>query len=420
MTNSQENLEDGEPSGLPTAANSAVSLRTVDSPSASGPGGFLGLKTSASVDIFTRILTHGPLTRTEITRQTGLSQAAVTKAVAPLVTRGIVTEHTTMVPNGQGRPATPIDVDTSAMLSIGVKVNVGGIFAVVTTMRGKIVHRLDLTIPDTAVETVVDGVVAAVHELLDRTGAASVRVAGVGVTVSGDVDSWHGLVRHSPLLGWRDVALGSLLESRIGLTVFIENDVRALTIAEQWFGIGVGASSFAIVTIGAGIGSGLFLNGRVVEGAFGVAGEIGHLPLADLTVRCTCGRYGCVEAVASSDAIVANIRRSTGLQTLGIKEALALAHSGEVSAVAAFNQAGTAIGMAVASLVNLVGPSAVLVLGEAVLDFDLYESTLRQAFSTHTFGAARECTITSRSHTFDDWARGAAVVVVHKTIRTAL
>lgn len=387
-----------------------------------GPDGYLALRTNAAVEIFTRILTHGPTTRIDLTRQTGLSQAAVTKAVAPLIDRGIVIVHddATVLSGQAGRPATPIDVDASAVLAIGVKVKVDSIFAVITTMRAQVLHRLDFEIDDSSVDTVVNAVIRAVDDLIAQVGEASSRISGVGVTVSGDVDSGEGVVRDSPLLGWQGVRLKSLLEIQLQLPVFIENDVRALTVAEQWFGVGLNASSFAIVTIGAGIGSGLFLNGGVVEGAYGVAGEIGHLPLADMTAHCTCGRYGCVEAVASSGAILSSIRQATGTETLGMTDAVALAHAGNAQAVAAFDRAGTAIGRAVAALVDLVGPSAVLLSGEAVLDFDLYEPTLRDSFSTHTFGAAGQCTITSRSHTFDDWARGGAVVVVRETIRSAV
>ncbi len=93
------------------------------------------------------------------------------------------------------------------------------------------------------------------------------------------------------------------------LPVVVTNDVRALTVAEHWFGVGVDADSFAVVTIGSGVGCGLYINGEVVSGAYGVSGELGHLPLAPGDLVCTCGRRGCVETVASSDAILARVAR---------------------------------------------------------------------------------------------------------------
>ncbi|WP_308066736.1 ROK family protein [Microtetraspora sp. AC03309] len=94
------------------------------------------------------------------------------------------------------------------------------------------------------------------------------------MSLSGDVDRISGLVRFAPVLGWRDVDPAGLLADATGLAVTLENDVKALTVAEHWFGEGVGASSFALVTMGSGIGCGLVLDGRLVTGAYGVAGEI--------------------------------------------------------------------------------------------------------------------------------------------------
>lgn len=376
------------------------------------------LKTPAAVDVFTRILTHGPIGRIDVGRQTGLSQAAVTKAVTPLIADGFLSVHGT-IPAGlsPGRPVYPLSVVPRSLVFLGIKVNLDEVVGVSTTLRAEIIEAIHLPIADTSPHRVIEAIAGVVASLREGLGESADRIAGVGVSVSGDVDTKHGLVRHSPLLGWSDVSLGSLLAPRLGLRVLVDNDVRALTIAEQWFGVGIDAESFAIVTIGAGIGSGIYLNGDVVSGANGVAGEIGHLPLASDDLLCTCGRHGCVEAEASSSAILRGIRASTSRPDLTMQEAIDLAHSGEPNAVRAFDRAGTVIGSAIAALVNLVGPSIVLVAGESVADYDLYEQRIREAFAAHAFGAAANCRIVTRSHTFDDWARGAAASAIRATVR---
>jgi predicted NBD/HSP70 family sugar kinase len=101
-------------------------------------------------------------------------------------------------------------------------------------------------------------------------------------------------------------------------------------------------------------------------------------------------------------------------------QAGALAHSGHAGAVAAFERAGSSIGMALAAMVNLVGPKVVLLAGEGVADYDLYESRVREVFSEHVFGAAAQCRIVTQSHTFDDWARGAAASSIRATVRGGL
>jgi predicted NBD/HSP70 family sugar kinase len=218
-------------------------------------------------------------------------------------------------------------------------------------------------------------------------------------------------------MGWKDVALASQLEQRLAIPVTVENDVRALTVAEQLFGLGVDASSFAVVTIGAGIGCGIFVNGDVIQGAHGVSGEIGHLPLAPGNLVCSCGRRGCVETIASSQAIIDSVQRATGTGPLTMQQVIDLAHAGDAAASTAFADAGDTIGAALAALVNLIGPELVIIAGEGVTEYDLYATRIRTTFSEHAFGSALDCDIVIQSHTFDDWARGAAVAVIREIAR---
>lgn len=378
----------------------------------------LPLISPASIDVFTHLLTRGPVPRVEIARATGLSFAAVTKAVAPLVEAGVVRGHgAARTAATAGRPVNPLSVVDDAALMIGIKINPGELIGVITGLSAEIraEHRIEPTADD--VDTVVAAATEVVTRLLAEAGPLADRVLGVGISVSGDVDSRGGVVRASARLGWQDVPLAALMQQRTGLPVLVENDVRALTIAEHWFGVGVDTGSFVIITIGTGIGCGLHLNGDVVEGAFGVAGEIGHLPLADSDRVCSCGRRACLETVASSAAILAEIRAGTGKRKLTWDDALRRAHAGDPAAVAAFERAGAAIGRAMATVVNLVGPEVVQVVGEGVADFDLYETRMREEFHDHVFGAADRCRIGTRSHSFVDWARGAAVALLRSVVR---
>ncbi len=362
----------------------------------------------ASVAVFRRILTHGPIGRVDVSRATGLSQAAVTKAVTPLIAAGFVVEaEAARSGPAIGRPVSPLEVVHGRAHIVGVKVTAERTYGVLVDLGANVVARVETANRSREVDDVVD----AIREVVAALGAGAA-IDGVGVAVSGDVDRAHGMVRDSPLLGWRGVALGERLEAAIGIPVVVENDVRALTVTEQFFGAGRDAESFAVITIGTGIGCGLFLNDRIVNGSHGVAGEIGHLPLASSDRVCSCGRRGCVEAVASTGAIVAQLREQLGDPSLEIGDVFRLAHEGEPAAVAAFATAGEVIGGALAALVNLTGPELVVIAGENVTEYGLYEDRIRAAFAEHAFGAAADCQIVLRPHTFDDWARGAAACVI--------
>jgi predicted NBD/HSP70 family sugar kinase len=371
----------------------------------------------AAVKVFSCILTRQPIGRTEVARMTGLSQSAVTKAVSPLIAVGLVEEQVDHQREATpGRPVNPLRVNVDALLAIGVKVNHTDLFAVVTDFAAHIVTVLHQSIADTEFTTVVDGIVDIVERIQDQLGDDRAKIVGIGVAVSGDVDSTTGTVRESGLLHWTNEPLRDVLATRLTAPVLVENDVRALIIAEHWFGVGVGTDSFAIVTIGRGIGCGLHINREVVEGAFGVAGEIGHLPLASPDRICACGRRGCVEAVASDASITAAVSAATGIQGLTIDDAFGLASTGDTRALAVFHAAGEVLGRAIATMVNLAGPELVLISGEAAAHYDIYASSLNEAFSAHAFGAAANCPIMVRQNSFDDWARGAAACVIRATV----
>ncbi|GIF63620.1 sugar kinase [Asanoa ishikariensis] len=367
---------------------------------------------AAAADVFRAILTRGPISRIDIARLLGLSQAAVTKAVGPLLDVGLVSDELELPRDGQpGRPANPLMVVADALLSIGIKVNADEIVGVATDLRTTVLAANRRALKTTTPQATVDAIAATVADLADALGDRADRLCAVGVSVSGDVDAHSGVVRESAIMGWTDVPLGALLAGRLDREVLVENDVRALTIGEHWFGVGVGTDLFAIVTIGRGIGSGLHVNGEVVEGAYGVAGEIGHLPLTSPDRICPCGRRGCVEAVAGTPAIVAEVSRAHG-RDLSIGEIVELAHEGDPAAVQTFEHAATVIGTAIATLVNLTGPELVIIGGEAVSNFDLFEPHLRASFAEHAFGAAGRCQIVTRPHTFEDWARGASAAAI--------
>ena len=369
----------------------------------------------ASVAIFRKILTHGPIARIDVAKATGLSAAAVTKAVSPLILAGYVQDakpasEAERSDLSRGRPTSPLVISANRTHVVGVKITKDEIFGVLTNLRAEILSRTSEVTTSSSIDDVENAIERVLATLLRDSPTGS--VSGLGVSVSGDVDVRSGRVRDSPLMSWRDVDLASRLEARLRLPVIVENDVRALTMAEQMFGLGVNSSSFAVVTIGAGVGCGIFVNDRVIEGAHGVSGEIGHLPLAPGNLVCSCGRRGCVETVASSHAILSRIRTDLDDQSITMARAVELAHDGVGPAVAAFAEAGEVIGAALAALVNLIGPELVIIAGEGVAEYDLLADHIRATFSEHAFGSALDCELMLLSHTFDDWARGAAVAVI--------
>ncbi|MFD4527549.1 ROK family protein [Streptomyces sp. NPDC058470] len=375
--------------------------------------------TPAVSQIFTTVLSHGPLTRSEIAGRTQLSAAAVTKAVRPLIEAGYLQEDVDEDARqaSLGRPANPVLVDGGRALFIGIKMTGDELIAVLTDLccRIRVARHVPLTARDP--KAVLASTAGLVQELLTEADGFGVQVQGLGIAVSGDVDRAAGVVRYSPFLEWRDVPLADLARMTTGLPVTVDNDVRALTVAEQWFGAGVGLSDFAVVTVGAGIGCGLVVHGQVVNGAYGVAGEIGHVAIDPAGPLCHCGNRGCVEAIAADSAIVSRIREVTGVQVADAAQALDLAHDGDPGAREVYARAGEAIGRGIATVANLFGPERVIISGEGLAAYDLFAEQIRDTFAAAAFGSAGRCDVQTRPLPFEEWARGAAATAIQSFIR---
>ena len=368
--------------------------------------------------VFTAVLTEGPISRVALARRLGLSSGAVTKAARPLIEMGYLEElaATERAGPGAGRPASPLAIRADREFFVGVKITGDELIGVVCDLRAEVRASAHRRLAATDVDYVLTQLVELVDGLLDGPGDYRSRTRRLGLAVSGDVDHATGLVRYSPFLRWHDVPLRKQAEQSTGLTVTVENDVKALTTAEQWFGEGVGAESFALVTVGAGIGCGLVVGGRLVSGSHGVAGEIGHIGYDVNGPACHCGSRGCVEAVAGADAIVRQARDATGRPELTFTEAAALARAGDAAAGAVFARAGDAIGCGIAAVANLVGPSRIVVSGEGLSAYDLFAPHIRVSFQRQAFGAAADCLLSIRPLPFEEWARGAAAVSIQALV----
>ncbi|MGW3106876.1 ROK family transcriptional regulator [Streptomyces sp. NPDC001100] len=376
--------------------------------------------TPAASQVFTTVLSHGPLTRLEVARRAGLSAAAVTKAVRPLMEAGYLTEGADEdAAPALGRPANLVRVDGGRALFIGVKVTGDEIIGVLTDLCCRIRVARHVPLTDRDPRAVLASIADLAQELRTEADELGIQVVGLGLAVSGDVDRGEGVVRYSPFLEWRDVPLAELAAMTTGLPVTVDNDVRALTVAEQWFGAGAGLTDFAVVTVGAGIGCGLVVHGRVVAGAHGVAGEIGHVVVDPAGPPCHCGNRGCVEAIAGDAAIVARVREVTGVQVADTSEAVALAHRGDAGAREVYARAGEAIGRGIATVANLLGPERVIISGEGLAAYDLFAEQIRDSFAEAAFGSAARCDVRTRPLPFDEWARGAAATAIQSFIRAA-
>ncbi len=249
-----------------------------------------------------------------------------------------------------------------------VGVDVGG-----TNIKLGLVHPSGKVISRTSLPTagfvahrnhLISAVSRSILDLIRQTGLNKKDIAGIGVGLPGLVDHAKGLVRFLPNIpGWRNVSLKTILMRSTHLPVYIDNDVKLITLAEWKFGAGRGMDNIICITLGTGVGSGLILNGQLYRGQGNAAGELGHMPLNERGPQCNCGGFGCLEAYVGNRRLVARANQITGRRDMTIEAMHTLARAGNTKALAFWAEAATHLGNGLTGAVNLLNPSRIIIGG---------------------------------------------------------
>lgn len=283
--------------------------------------------------------------------------------------------------------------------AVHVGVDVGGskVLAVVVAPDGSVVRRARAVTPGRLVspELVEDALTLAVTE-----AAAGEEVAAVGVAAAGFVDASGERVVFAPHLPWRGEDVRRRLAERWGTPVVLDNDANCAAHAEVTFGAARGASLVVAVTLGTGIGGALVVDGRVLRGATGMAGEFGHMQVVPDGAPCECGRRGCWEQYSSGNALVRYARARLGHEPSVLVElcdgdpahltgpmVTEAAAEGDLVARSAFASVGEWLGIGLANLVAAVDPELVVVGGGVSAAGDRLLQPARDALARSVVGA---------------------------------
>ncbi len=189
-------------------------------------------------------------------------------------------------------------------------------------------------------------------------------IAGIGIGLPGLIDPPRGIVRFLPNIpGWRNVSLAKQLSSKVGLPVFIDNDVKVITLAEATFGAGQGVDHLVCLTLGTGVGAGLILNNHLYRGAANAAGELGHMPLNENGPKCNCGGFACFECYVGNKSLLDLAVKITGQKEVTLETMYDRAKKGDKKALMFWKQAGTHIGNGLVGIVNLLNPNLIIIGG---------------------------------------------------------
>jgi len=210
----------------------------------------------------------------------------------------------------------------------------------------------------------IDALAREIEASIISAGLTKKQIAGVGIGFPGLVDYEKGVVRFLPNIpGWSNVHLKSILQKEIKLPVFVDNDVKIITLAESKFGAGRGVKNLVCMTLGTGVGAALILNGELYRGEDNAAGELGHVPLNEHGPKCNCGGFGCFEAYVGNRALLALASRVMGKKGISIEDTFALAQKGNKKALLFWKTAAQHIGNGLVGIVNLLNPRMIIIGG---------------------------------------------------------
>lgn len=241
-------------------------------------------------------------------------------------------------------------------------------------------------------EAVIERLIAAVDRVAGQAREAGAVLHGIAVGAPGVIDSRRGLVVCSPnLTGWREVPLRERVRAAAGVPVILENDANAAAFGEHWLGAGSACETMVMITLGTGVGGGLVLRRELWRGIDGMAGEVGHLTVEPGGPTCRCGNSGCLEGFASATGIVERYRELSGSDhPLTAEEVHRLASDGDHDARQSYREAGRALGIVCASLVNLLNPERIVIGGGVLPAWDFFVPAADQEMRRRAFDAPAE------------------------------
>ncbi len=361
-----------------------------------------------------------PISRVRISELTGLNKSTVSSIVNSLIEEDLVSEH---VDRNQEIGRNPLN------LSVKKRINhVGAIYfnsvkteLAIADVDGDIIAKEEMK---TESQQPVEFIRRCLEHLkLLQMRAHALRLRGVGITVAGIVDSAHAKVVFAPNLGWKDLELGSLVQSFFGenITVKVENDAKASALAELTLGKNrITPRNFVFLSVGTGIGAGIVVDDHILSGSSHAAGEFGHMTVVEGGEPCSCGNHGCWELYASDRAMIRRYAASKGIAgervaKLFPEDVIIAANMQDADAIRALKATAIDLGVGIANIIRSFDPEYIIIGGAITQVWELiYPDLVETVNKRGFFGHARNTTILPTSLAGNPPLLGAAALSIRE------
>jgi glucokinase-like ROK family protein len=336
------------------------------------------------------------ISRADLAKESGLSAPTISRIVESLIREGLTTEIGAGESKGGRRP-TLLKFSGIDKFIIGIDLGTTNIYGVLTDLDAKVVAEIRRpTLVEEGFSRIMERTSGVIYELRSRLGEKKGKVCGIGMAIAGLINRERNIVEFSPDFHWHNVDVRAALSHGNDIPVIFDNVTRVMALGEMWYGAGRDYQNFIMVNVGYGIGAGIIIQGSPLYGSKGTAGEFGHITLdRDSTVQCECGNFGCLEALASGNAIAKAGQKElregavTVLTEMCQADPVRLtaemvanaAKQGDGTAWAVFDRAAEYLGLGIAGLINLFNPEAVFIGGGVAQAGDILFDRVRKTVS---------------------------------------
>ncbi|MFW7523041.1 sugar metabolism global transcriptional regulator Mlc [Vibrio ostreicida] len=336
------------------------------------PGHIDHIKQVNAGRVYKLIDQKGPISRIDLSKESGLAPASITKITRELIAAHLIHETTVQEATSRGRPAIGLQVNNQGWQFLSMRLGRGYLTIALHELGGDVLIDTKIDMHEIDQEDVVARLLHEIDEFFQTYAQQLDRVTSIALTLPGLVNSEKGLVLQMPHYNVENLSLGPEIYRATGLPVFIANDTRAWALAEKLFGHSQDNDNSVLISIHHGLGAGIILDGRLLQGRHGNIGELGHIQIDPQGKRCHCGNRGCLETVASSQAIREEVakRLSRGepsllaeISEVSIEDICEAAANGDPLAVDVVETLGGYLGAAIAIVINLFNPEKILIGG---------------------------------------------------------
>ena len=310
--------------------------------------------------------------RKDLAEASGLTGATVTNLIRDLVDIGLIIEDKNY--SGlRSRNAMALRFNYEDFLIVGASVRRGALWCAVADFGGRFLEKRKIPLAlDQPVEDVLRNLRIVVSDLISRFSNRGT-IVGLGVSVPGPIDLDKGEIpKLTNLPGWSAIPIKCFLEDAFDLPIVIDDNANAAAIAERWFGFGLDHNSLISVLVSNGVGAGVVIDGQVVHGAYGFAGEFGHMSIDCNGPQCECGNRGCVELYCSALSILRQGQSLYGSQITKFDQMVECVKAGDDKIRAMVEESGRYLGYSLVNLVNLFNPELLVVHGDMLRFGDMW------------------------------------------------